>query len=98
MRSRNGEWALLLLLFVFACGGNRAGDAPTTAKPETKAAPDAGTSAADAGAERPFAGSANDATQLIQQALDKFTDDMNKCVKEFRFRKHLAHERVDVAV
>src|SRR3954464_3425769 len=95
MGSRSFAWALGIV--VVACGGQPAQKANAPAPAESKQE-DAGVTDAAGPAERPFAGSANDATQLIQQALEKKTDAMNDCVKQFRFRKHLAHERIDVAV
>src|SRR2546423_9265422 len=95
MGSRSFAWVLGFV--VFACGGKPAPQASAPAATETKQE-DAGTTDAGGAPERPFAGSANEATQLIQQALEKKTDAMNDCVKQFRFRKHLAHERIEVAV
>jgi hypothetical protein len=47
--------------------------------------------------ERPFAGSVAEATSLISAAVDKKQDDIASCIREFRFRKHIAHERVAVS-
>jgi hypothetical protein len=81
-----------------ACGASQ--PAPVTSAPDTKAA-DAG-APADAGAatapERAFAASPGEATQLISAAIDTKTDAIGKCVRDFRFRKHLAHERVAISV
>lgn len=75
--------------------------------PATPQAADARPTGADGGAlsaqdggapERPFAGSATEATQLIGMAVDKKSDAVNACIREYRFRKHLAHERVEVQV
>jgi hypothetical protein len=94
MGSRSLVWALGFV--VVACAGKPAQQASTPA-PESKE--DAGAPVVDAGPPpRPFAGSAAEATQLIQQALEKKMDGMNECVKQFRYRKHLAHERIEVAV
>jgi hypothetical protein len=83
-----------------ACGGSRPSEV-TTPKPADGVAADGGASAdRDAGGpvEKPFAGSAMEATQLISAAIDKKTDAIAKCVKEYRQRKHLAHERVELSV
>ncbi len=108
MRERRFQQAFAVFgLLVAACGGNRAeGAQAPRATTEKAAAEDAGaasspaTTASDGGAtgDRAFAQSAGDATELIQQALDKRSDEVNRCVKEYRFRKHLAHERVEIAV
>jgi len=97
MRSR----IAVLFVMLIACGGN---PTPAPSAPsQDKTDADAGTTAAPADAgggssERPFAGSATAATELIQAALDKNSDAVNECVKQFRYRKHLAHERVEIAV
>jgi outer membrane biosynthesis protein TonB len=85
-------------VLLVACGGGQKPASEATA-PEKKEA-DAGATSADAGApaEKPFAGSASEATQLISSVIDKKSDAIGKCVKEYRYRKHLAHERVDVSV
>jgi hypothetical protein len=74
------------------------GEAAQSQSSASSASGSAGGAQADGGQSRPFAGSVAEATQLIQDALEKQTDAMADCVKRFRFRKHLAHERVDVAV
>lgn len=86
------------LVLLVACGGGQKPASEATA-PEKKDA-DGGAAPADAGApaEKPFAGSASEATQLISNVIDKKSDAIGKCVKEYRYRKHLAHERVDVSV
>jgi hypothetical protein len=97
-------WGILsglgVAVLTFACenGGARspAGSDKGDAGPAS-AATGASSGGADGG-DRPFAGSTATATDLIQQALDKHADEMNRCIKEYRFRKHLAHERVEVAV
>ncbi|HEY8078272.1 MAG TPA: hypothetical protein VIF62_29290 [Labilithrix sp.] len=97
-----GSRIAVLFVTLAACG-NGGAPAPTTpAQDKTASAGDAGATpaATDAGAsgDKPFAGSASEATELIQAALDKNTDAVNECVKQFRYRKHLAHERIEVAV
>lgn len=91
---------ILLAIVLTACGGGSsqpaANPAPADAKAASKAA-DAG--AADAApAERPFAGSVSDATQLISVAIDKKNDDVAKCVREYRVRKKLEGKRVAVSM
>lgn len=81
-----------------ACGAGQKPASEAAPTPEKKQA-DAG-APGDAGpaAEKPFAGSPSEATQLISNAIDKKSDAIGKCVKEYRYRKHLAHERVDISV
>jgi hypothetical protein len=83
-----------------ACGGSRTSTdgatTPTSTAPKEGA--DAGAADAAAGAERPFAGSATEATQLISAAIDKREAAVNKCVREYRVRKNLPHERVELSV
>lgn len=92
--------ALLVALgaLSLACGGGNAskGPAPSTTAP--KDASDAGSAAADAGPpERAFAGSTAEATALISAAVDKRTTDIGACVREFRARRKLVHEKVTVS-
>lgn len=85
---------------VVACGAARTPDGGA-ATPSSSAASDAGAPRvpeAGAKAERPFAGSAQEATQLISDIIDRKTDAIARCVKEYRQRKHLAHERVEISV
>lgn len=90
---------------VVACGGgSKDANAP---KPDTSASP-VDTSAAkqnepvdagvDAASDRPFAGSAAEATHLITDAVDKRQDEIAKCVQQYRFRTHLAHAKVSVNI
>lgn len=91
-----------LLSGLVACSGGGPKDAAAP-KSETSTA-DAGptTSAADAGAPadggKPFAGSASEATQLITEAVDKKQDAIGRCVQQYRFRTHLAHEKVSINI
>jgi hypothetical protein len=87
-----------LIFSAMACGGGRPPEV-TAPKLADSAAADGG-APADAGGppEKPFAGSAMEATQLISAVIDKKTDAIAKCVKDFRQRKHLAHERVELSV
>lgn len=105
MRSRLVSCLVLVLVLVMACGGRptaQPASSPEKPEPDAGAAPvNAGAAPADAGApppERPFAGSASEATQLISQAIDKKAEAIAKCVREFRYRKHVAHERVEISV
>lgn len=80
-----------------ACGGapRPQGGVPTPTEngAQTRA------SAVDAGEpDPPFAASAQEATQLISDAIDTKTDAIAKCIKDYRQRKHLAHERVEISV
>lgn len=92
-----------LIVSVVACSGG-AKDA-NTPKPHSSgaAAPSANASGpvdagAEAGSDRPFAGSAAEATQLITDAVDKKQNEIAKCVQQYRFRTHLAHEKVSVSI
>ncbi|AKU95912.1 hypothetical protein AKJ09_02576 [Labilithrix luteola] len=91
-----------LLMGLVACGGSQtpqaSGPQPATAKEGEVA--DAGPEAAAAAAppERPFAGSATEATQLISGVVDKYTDPVSKCVREYRARKNLPRQRVELSV
>ena len=94
-----------LVCVVVACGGgSKDANAP---KPETSASPATSSSASpsepvdagvDAAGDRPFAGSASEATQLITDAVDKKQDEIAKCVQQYRFRTHLAHAKVSVNI
>lgn len=94
--------ASLVFLFAAGCsGGSKDANAP---KPEPSAAAAASSAKADApadagaeaGSDRPFARSAAEATQLITDAVDKKQSEIAKCVQQYRFRTHLAHEKVSV--
>src|SRR5262245_46969842 len=61
---------------------------------------DAGATPAPSGSaadEKPFAGSAAEATSMISAVVDKKQDDIATCVREFRVRKKMAHDRVAVS-
>lgn len=47
---------------------------------------------------RPFAGSPSEATQLIDVVIEKNSSRVKKCVEDYRVRKKLPHERVEIAV
>ena len=95
------------LVVVAACGAR---SAPPATLPQEGALASKGASAegrADGGAAvadaasppaKPFAGSAIEATQLIGIAIDKNAAAMKKCIGEYRARKKLPHERVEVSV
>jgi len=90
-------------LVVAACGGRGAGGPSTP--PGAAAAKDGSASgAADAGAPdaappaKPFAGSPTEATQLIGDAIDKNGAEIKKCVGDYRARKKLPHQRVEISV
>lgn len=92
---------------LLACSGGGAKDAnaPKTNSAGAGAPADASTPAtsstdagADAGSDRPFAGSAAEATQLITDVVDKKQNQIGKCVQEFRYRTHLAHDKVSVSM
>jgi hypothetical protein len=89
---------------VTGCGAPSAGasspDAPSAAKDGGAATVDGGASAAApvASAGRPFAASAEEATQLIGAAIDKHAAEMGKCIADYRTRKNLPHQRVEVSV
>lgn len=96
--------ALLLLglatIASAACGGPPAAGAPGAAG---EAAPSDAASEVDAGADaapapRPFAGSALEATQFIEAALEKRSLEVQACVREYRARKNLPHARVEISV
>lgn len=92
---------LLLGLVAVACGGSgqtgAQANGPQPAAKEGEAA-DAGADAASAAPERPFAGSATEATQLISNVVDKYTDPVSKCVHDYRARKNLPRQRVELSV
>jgi hypothetical protein len=90
-----GLVALGVVVALAACAG-----APQPASPAGSSA-DGGAADAPvdaAPAERPFAGTAGEATQLIGAAVDKRSAEVNKCVAEYRARKKLPHERVEISV
>lgn len=92
---------ITLCALLLACGGGKDAAHPA---PDPSASVDAGevepeAGTVDAGAsERPFAGSAAEATQLITEAVDKKQEALAKCVQQYRFRKHLAHEKVSINI
>ena len=90
---------------LLACGGGSKDASVPKAEPASEEAPDAGdvvSSDADAGAAggdtKPFAGSPSEATELITRAVDEKQEGLAQCVQAFRFRKHLAHEKVSINI
>jgi hypothetical protein len=101
---RTKALSLAFAVAIAACGGGAAREpgAPSAASANS-AAPaeqaDAGVGGADAApAGRPFAGSPAEATQLIGGAIDEHASEMKKCVAEYRTRKKMPHERVEISV
>lgn len=90
--------ALVGVALPVACGG---GGKPLAATPAASAS-SASSASADAGppvkAEKPFAGSTAEATQMVSAAIDKHREGIYACVTSYRKRKNLAHARVEVQV
>jgi len=95
-------FVLLGILAPAACGGARRpeADGPSASAkgPGASEHGDAGAAAADASAAKPFAGSPTEATQLIGAAIDKHSSELGKCVADYRSRKKMPHERVEISV
>jgi hypothetical protein len=96
--------AIVCAVALGACAG-ASGASPSapragaTSDPDGGAAPGADdASAAASPAERPFAGSVGEATQLISQAIDEKSGAIQRCVDDYRARKKLTHERVSITV
>ncbi len=62
--------------------------------------PTSGDAAAGDGgrAEKPFAGTATEATQLVSAAIDKHRTEVGACVNAYKTRKKLGRARVEVQV
>jgi hypothetical protein len=75
-----------------AAGSGQDGGATGASAPLDAASPDA------AKGERPFAGSATEATQLVSAAIDKHREEMGACVNAYKTRKKLGRARVEVQV
>jgi hypothetical protein len=89
---------VVAILFAAGCAagqgdGGKAGAGAAT----PKSAADGGASGDGGKEERPFAGSAADATSMISAVVDKKGAEIGFCVREFRTRKKLARERVSVS-
>ncbi len=84
-----------------ACSGGAQKDAAAP-KADSADAGSTSSTAEDGGTPgdggKPFAGSAAEATQLITEAVDKKQDAIGRCVQQYRFRTHLAHEKVAVNI
>ena len=102
------ERLVLATLFtgLLACGGGSKVTSAPKSEPVAEG-PDGGAVGADGSGpgrgdagppEKPFAGSAGEATELITQAVDQKQDAVAHCVQEYRFRKHLAHEKVSINI
>lgn len=88
-------------LGALGCGSGKAPDGAANAPTRPTAAGDGGASSATADAgppQKPFAGSAAEATQLIGTAVDKGSAQVQKCVAEYRARKNMPHERVTISM
>lgn len=81
--------ALAALPLFAACAGK---PAASVARPTG----DAGAPEATAAPERPFAGSAAEATQLVNEAVDQKGDAIRLCVRAARQRRGDAHARVEI--
>jgi hypothetical protein len=88
---------LACLAFV-ACGGAARTDQAAAATPKAPATPDAGPVAAPPTTERPFAKDTGDAVKMMGDAVDARKEGMAGCVREYRFRRHLAHAKVEVQI
>jgi len=105
-----GAWIVALGVSSGACSGaaggeprapaGQAGEAGASSRSSGNGGEPARSTPADAGPDgaRPFAGSPMEASQLIGIALDKKSGEMQKCVREYRTRKNLPHERVEISV
>jgi hypothetical protein len=103
LRSRHSLVSVFAALVLLGCGPGKAQDAGSSGPthPTTKDASDAGAAAASADAgppQKPFAGSAAEATQLIGAAIDKGASGVQKCVADYRTRKNMPHERVTISM
>jgi hypothetical protein len=101
----------LVLVFAFialaACGASGAREPGASGATNGAGAADGGDGGSDGGAAdaappkpaaKPFAGSPSEATQLIGTAIDQNSNDVKKCVAEYRARKKMPHERVEISV
>lgn len=98
--------ALGVVVAVAACGAGKpepGGPAAASAKGAGEGGRGDGGAASGAAADaapppKPFAGSPTEAMQLIGSALEKNATEVKKCVAEYRSRKKLPHERVEISV
>ena len=99
----------MFVLAIAACGPSGTPSNPATAgadaaapTPRTSGGGDGGTTAPDRAADagpsndRAFAGSVGEATQMINELVDKRRDELKKCIQEFRKRKNLPREKVSI--
>ncbi|MBX3186418.1 MAG: hypothetical protein KF819_05350 [Labilithrix sp.] len=90
--------AALVICLVAACGGGATVVAPSSG-PEAAGDGGAASGPVDAAPpEKPFAGSALEATQLIGAAVDAKSSEVQKCVEDYRQRKNLPRQRVEVSL
>lgn len=95
---------LLASSALVACGGgqpatNAGGDGGASATAADASASSDAPAAVDAGpAPRPFASSPIEATQIIGAAIDARAVPVKKCVAEYRARKKMPHQRVEISV
>lgn len=91
--------ALLEVLALAGCGASRTEAGAPAPSAKGTSAPEHGDGGfAASPAAKPFAGSPTEATQLIGAAIDKHSSDLGKCIAEYRARKKLPHERVEISV
>ena len=91
--------APLLIALGAACGGPKATDASPNAPGAASAnAADGGAADSAPPEQHPFAGSATEAAQLMGVAVEKKSSSVEKCVREYRTRKNLPHERVTISM
>lgn len=88
----------LVLTVVLAACGSGTSSAPSQRSPSSSDSADAGAGDGGTNNEPPFAESAADATTMITAAVDSKSKDLAVCVREFRARKNLQHERVEVSI
>lgn len=95
---RHSLLAPLFLVVCSACAG-AGSNAANGAAPASKDAADTGSGVHDAGStnEPPFASSTLEATNMISAAVDTKGRQIGACVREYRVRKNLAHERVSIS-
>lgn len=98
-RQRLPLLTLVLTVAGVACGASgRADDASRAGKDVAPGASSSTSAPAASASARPFASSASEATQLINDAIDKHNAGVRKCVEEYRVRKKMPHERVEISV
>jgi hypothetical protein len=78
------------------CGGPKVSGVAQGPSPAAADGGDASASADAAPPPRPFAGSAAEATQLIEEAVEKKAPQVQRCLLDYRGRKNLPRERVTI--